>query len=246
MKIIKVADYDEMSRKSAEMFYHLIHKQPEIRLGLATGSTPIGFYDQLVGFLKSEEVDVSKLLTFNLDEYIGLKQNSPQSFYAFMKEHFYQPVGLRDDQTFIPDGTVQDPKKESEHYEQLIQQAGGIDIQLLGVGTNGHIGFNEPGTPFNQRTHEVKLKESTREANARFFDSKDVVPTRAITMGIETILDAKKVVLLASGERKAEAIYQLVQGEVSGSWPITALKNHPDVTLFVDKDAASKLFVNES
>ncbi|ARI76443.1 glucosamine-6-phosphate deaminase [Halobacillus mangrovi] len=241
MKIIKVSDYEEMSRKSAKMFYQMIDQQPNIRLGLATGSTPIGFYKYLTEFLQAEETDVSKLLSFNLDEYIGLDPQSPQSFYTFMKEHFYQPLGLNQGQTFIPDGSVSDPDEESKRYEQHIREAGGIDVQLLGVGTNGHIGFNEPGTPFNQRTHQVKLKESTRDANARFFDSKEDVPTHAITMGIGTILDAKKVVLLASGERKADAIYQLVNGEVSEDWPITALKNHPDVTLFVDKDAAAQL-----
>ncbi|MGI8315979.1 glucosamine-6-phosphate deaminase [Halobacillus mangrovi] len=241
MKIIKVSDYEEMSRKSAEMFYHMIDQHPNLRLGLATGSTPIGFYTHLTEFIQTEETDVSKLLSFNLDEYIGLDPQSPQSFYTFMKEHFYQPLGLNEAQTFIPNGSVDDPGEESKRYEQYIREAGGIDVQLLGVGTNGHIGFNEPGTPFAQRTHEVRLKESTREANARFFDSKEDVPTHAITMGIGTILDAKKVVLLASGERKAEAIYQFVNGEVSEEWPITALKNHPDVTLFVDEDAASKL-----
>ncbi|MBH0230796.1 glucosamine-6-phosphate deaminase [Halobacillus yeomjeoni] len=241
MQVIQVADYEEMSTKTAAFFYCSTKGRPNLHLGLATGSTPIGFYEKLVERLQANLVDVSHLRTFNLDEYIGLHHDHPQSYHTFMRNLFYQPLGLSKHQTFIPDGTAEDIEQECERYEQQIQELGGLHIQLLGVGKNGHIGFNEPGTPFDSRTHCVELKSSTREANARFFESMEDVPTHAITMGIGTILEAEKIVLLASGEEKAEAIYQLVHGTYSEKWPITALQKHKDVTVYLDEDAGKLL-----
>lgn len=240
-----VENYKELSQKSAQMFYQSIINKRAINLGLATGGTPVGFYQELVKFLKGHDM-TECIRTFNLDEYIGLSKGNPNSFYTFMNDHFYKPLNLSDDQTFIPNGKADDLEDESSQYETLIQSYGGIDLQLLGVGENGHIGFNEPGSHFEQRTHVVNLKPSTVQANARFFNSIKDVPKKAITMGIGTILDAKEIIVIANGEHKAEAIYQLVHGEKSRNWPITALKGHSNVTVILDEAAANKVKLRQA
>lgn len=239
MKINIASDYHDMSRQAAERFYEKLQADPSVHFGLATGGTPIGMYRHLSELLASSPLKTDALKTFNLDEYIGLPPSDPNSFYSFMKEQVYKPWNLQADQCFIPDGNAADLEKECERYEAMIDQYG-IDVQLLGVGKNGHIGFNEPGTRFDALTQVVELKPSTRKANARFFPSTDDVPTHAVTMGIGSILKAKEIVLIASGEAKAEAVYALVHREQTEDWPITALKQHRNVTVIVD-EAAGRL-----
>ncbi|WP_088032471.1 glucosamine-6-phosphate deaminase [Evansella clarkii] len=240
MKIIRVKDYNEMSKTAAELFFTKIKERPSLHLGLATGGTPVGMYEKLTEMLRSSTVSTGSLKIFNLDEYAGLPQNDPNSYFSFMKKHVYNPWGLKADQCFIPDGTAKNLEEECRRYEALLDEHG-VDIQLLGAGENGHIGFNEPGTPFHSETHVEKLKNTTREANARFFPSLEEVPTHAVTMGISSILKAKEIVLIASGEAKAEAINSLVNSAMTEEWPITALQQHPEVTVIVDEAAAASI-----
>ncbi|WP_026698689.1 glucosamine-6-phosphate deaminase [Alkalicoccus chagannorensis] len=240
MNLIRVPDYEAMSREGASLFYEAIQSRPDICLGLATGGTPVGMYEALIRKLKEEPLDLNGIYTFNLDEYTGLDEEDPNSFFSFMKHHFYEPLQLSRNQSFLPDGTAGDLEGECRRYESLLEDYG-VDLQLLGVGENGHIGFNEPGTSFDSVTHIVKLKTSTREANARFFSSMDEVPTHAITMGIGSILKAGRIVLIASGKAKAEAVAQLMYGTEDEAWPITALRRHADVTVIADAAAASLL-----
>ncbi|AOM84504.1 glucosamine-6-phosphate deaminase [Salisediminibacterium beveridgei] len=240
IKMQHVKDYGEMSQKAAAFFYEAIHSNPKIHLGMATGGTPSGMYQELIHKLTEHPLPLGAIKTFNLDEYVGLTQDDPNSYYTFMRETLFAPLKLSRNQTYVPDGRTTDHEAECTRYENLLDTHG-IDVQLLGVGANGHIGFNEPGTPFHSTTHVVQLNPSTREANARFFDRQEDVPTHAITMGIASILKAKQIVLLASGETKSEAIFQLLNGTMSEEWPITALQHHPDVTVMVDEAAASKI-----
>jgi glucosamine-6-phosphate deaminase len=239
LEIIVVENYEELSEKGAKLLLEKIRSNKRINLGLATGSTPLGLYRKFIDFIKNESIDLSRIYTFNLDEYVGLSPNDQNSFHYYMKKHFYEPLHLTDNQTFIPNGAVDDIQAECIRYEYLIEKYGGIDFQLLGVGKNGHIGFNEPGTDFTKLTHEVELDNCTRQANARFFDSINDVPKKAITMGIGTILKSKEILLIANGQEKAKAIYQLVHGELTEEWPITALQKHDHVTVIVDRKAAS-------
>ena len=241
MNVIVVKNYEEVCQKGVELFIEQIQEKNNINLGLATGSTPLGLYDKLIAWAQEQNADLSQVTTFNLDEYIGLPKEDPNSYYYYMKEKLFDPLKLSPEQTFLPDGRATDIEKECETYDQIIKDKGGIDLQLLGVGVNGHIAFNEPGTSFSSRTHEVRLAESTREANSRFFSSMDDVPTHAITMGIGSILEAKEIVLIANGTNKSEAIQQLVEGKQSEDWPITALQSHDHVTVIVDEEAASLL-----
>nr|WP_289037105.1 glucosamine-6-phosphate deaminase [uncultured Allobacillus sp.] len=241
MNVIVVKNYEEVCQKGVEFFIEQIQKKNNINLGLATGSTPLGLYDKLIEWAQEKNADLSHVTTFNLDEYIGLPKDDPNSYYYYMKEKLFDPLNLSPEQTFLPDGRATDIEKECQAYDQLIKDKGGIDLQLLGVGVNGHIAFNEPGTSFSSNTHEVRLAESTREANSRFFSSMDEVPTHAITMGIGSILEAKEIVLIANGKNKSEAIQQLVEGPQSEDWPITALQSHDHVTVIVDEEAASLL-----
>ncbi|TCT17566.1 glucosamine-6-phosphate deaminase [Melghiribacillus thermohalophilus] len=237
MNITITKNYSELSVKAAELFYKKIKAKPSIHLGLATGKTPLGMYEILRKKMKTDGLPTDKLKVFNLDEYVGLSKNSSKSFYTYMKKQLYEPLGLKERQYYIPNGEAKDLEKECLRYEQMIDQFG-IDLQLLGVGRNGHIGFNEPGTPFDSLTHVVKLKESTRKVNASFFGDESLVPTRAITMGIQSILKAKEIVVIASGEEKARALYEFVHGKMTEEWPITALKNHSNVTVICDQKSA--------
>ncbi|ADH97726.1 glucosamine-6-phosphate deaminase [Salisediminibacterium selenitireducens] len=235
-----VDDYHAMSEQAAEYFYDAIKENPDIHIGLATGGTPSGMYEALIQKIQDSALPLGAIQTFNLDEYIGLSQDDPNSYYTFMKDTLFAPLKLSRNQTYVPDGNTSDHEMECRRYEALIDEHG-IDLQLLGVGENGHIGFNEPGTPFDSVTHVIELNDTTREANARYFNSPDEVPTHAITMGIRSILKAKKIVLLASGTNKAEAISALFRDTITEDWPITALKEHPDVTVIVDKAAAGQI-----
>ncbi|HET7658642.1 MAG TPA: glucosamine-6-phosphate deaminase [Bacillales bacterium] len=239
MKVIGADNYEHMSRLAAAIIFQRVHTHPSSVLGLATGSTPEGTYQQLIQNHREYGTSYKQVTTINLDEYIGLPSGHPNSFRQFMNERLFSKLDLRSEQTHLPDGTASDLDKECKRYDILIEHKGGIDLQLLGIGKNGHIGFNEPGTSFRSRTHIVTLTESTRKANARFFESLSEVPERAITMGIQTILQSKKILLLASGASKAEAIGRLLEGKVSEDFPASALNLHDDVTLIADREALS-------
>ncbi len=231
MKTYKVRSYEDLSKMAAGVVVEEIKENPQAVLGLATGSTPIGLYEQLIRDYQQGKVSFKNVKTFNLDEYVGIHRSHPQSYYQFMRKHLFQSVDLSKNHIHIPNGQAEDPKKECERYEQLLQSQGPVDLQVLGLGVNGHIGFNEPGTSFHSRTHVVQLADSTREANARFFNSKEEVPKQAITVGIENIMESRQIVLLAYGENKQEAINRLLEGEVSESFPASILTQHPNVTV---------------
>ncbi|WP_257347912.1 glucosamine-6-phosphate deaminase [Pseudalkalibacillus decolorationis] len=240
MNIIETTNYSTLSEKAAILIFNQIKSNPRLVLGAATGDTPKGTYEQLVNRVKREGLNLSNINTVNLDEYVGLNAIHPQSYWNYMQENLYTPLNLSKDQAFIPDGTAVDLEDECDKYEQRIERIGGIDLQILGIGRNGHIGFNEPFTSFSSRTHIVTLTESTRKANARFFSNIKEVPTRAITMGISTIMKSKSIVLLASGEGKAAAVDKLLSGKVDPAWPATILNEHPNVTLIVDNAAKNR------
>jgi glucosamine-6-phosphate isomerase len=243
LKLVIVKDYQEMSRKAAELLASEVKQHPQTVLGLATGGTPVGMYRELIKLHEDEGIDFSQAQSFNLDEYVGLSSAHPQSYRAYMQENLFQHINLPADKTHVPTGDAVDLDKECARYEEAIREAGGIDIQVLGIGNNGHIGFNEPGSSAESTTRVVQLTESTIEANARYFASVEEVPTQAVSMGIKTILGAKKVVLLASGEAKAQAVRLMVEGEPTADVPASLLQLHPDVTVIVDEAAASQLTV---
>ncbi|WP_133581866.1 glucosamine-6-phosphate deaminase [Aureibacillus halotolerans] len=235
MKIVN--GKDGLAKEAANYIVEHLKKRDASVLGLATGSTPVGTYKELIAMHKEGKVSFANVHTFNLDEYVGLKNTDTNSYHYYMKELFFSHIDVPEDQFHLPKGTAEDIEAECHTYEKLIRQTGGIDLQLLGIGTNGHIGFNEPGTSFQSRTHVVTLDESTREANARFFDAIEDVPTHAITMGIESILEAKDILLLVAGKEKGEALSELLYGDVREDIPATALRKHPSVTVIVDTEA---------
>ncbi|WP_370529816.1 glucosamine-6-phosphate deaminase [Alkalihalobacillus sp. AL-G] len=235
--MIITKDYTQLSERAAELIIDHMKNNPSLVLGAATGDTPKGTYTQLIKKLNKEDLDLSEIKTVNLDEYVGLVSEHSQSYWTYMKEYLYNPLNLSYNQAIIPNGKAEDLHKECERYEQEINRLGGIDLQILGIGRNGHIGFNEPYTPFDSRTHVVQLTENTRKANARFFTGEEEVPERAITVGISTIMKSKSIVLLASGQEKASAVQAVLNGQVDGAWPATILNNHPDVTFIVDEAA---------
>ena len=239
MRIIKTKDYQEMSRKAAGILAAQVALQPNSVLGLATGSTPIGTYDQLVAGCESGDVDFSMVSTANLDEYKGLNRENDQSYYYFMNQHLFNRINIDKGNTHLPNGMAADSDQECQQYEALIESLGGVDMQLLGIGHNGHIGFNEPAAAFPKATHCVDLTESTIEANKRFFASADDVPKQAYTMGIGTIMKAKKILLLATGEEKAEILAKAFFGEITPEVPASILQLHPDVTIVADEAALS-------
>lgn len=241
MKIIQVKDYDELSKKAAAIIAAQIVEKPESVLGLATGSTPVGTYAFLRKWYGDGLLDFSDIQTMNLDEYRGITRNNIQSYYYFMREHLFRHVNIPEENTHIPDGENENAEQVCQDYETLIQEAGGVDLQLLGIGRNGHIGFNEPSEVFEASCHCVKLAESTIEANKRFFDTVEEVPKQAYTMGIGTIMKAKKILLLASGSDKAEALYRTVCGPVIPAVPASILQFHPNVMIIADEAALSEL-----
>ncbi|TYR79746.1 glucosamine-6-phosphate deaminase [Priestia megaterium] len=244
MNIIQVKDYAEMSKKAAELLIKKVKANPSINLGLATGGTPKGLYKELIHDHTQNGTSYQKVTTFNLDEYIGMKANNPNSYHYYMADALFNHIDIPAQHTHLPNGRAQNNEQECIRYDQLIDSLGGIDLQVLGIGQNGHIGFNEPGTPFHSPTHIVKLEESTRQANARYFNSIDEVPTHAITMGISSIMKSKEILLLVSGESKSEAMQKLLHGEISEDFPASILKNHPCVTIIADQKALSGILIN--
>ena len=241
IELIVAEDYDEMSRKAANIIADLIKKNPNAILGLATGSTPVGTYNELIQKNKNKEISFQNVTTFNLDEYIDLDKNHPQSYYTFMYEHLFKNIDINLAKTHIPKGQG-DPKLNAQNYENLLHN-NKINLQILGVGRNGHIGFNEPGTPFDMGVHDVELHNKTIKDNARFFEN-DIskVPKKAITMGIRNILDSETIILMANGTNKADAIKYVMNHKVDVNIPVTALQIHKGkVYVIVDKKAASKL-----
>ncbi len=214
-------------------------QKPNSVLGLATGSTPLKPYSQMIELYKKGVVDFSKVTTFNLDEYVNLDVNDKNSYHSFMYENLFDHINIPEENINFLDGNAEDPEEECRRYEEKIKAAGGIDIQLLGIGSNGHIAFNEPADCFQRWSHVVTLKESTVKDNSRFFKSIDEVPTQAVTMGIGSIMQAKKILIIAIGENKAKAIKQLIDGNVTPMCPASVLQFHTDVTLMLDKAAAS-------
>ncbi|MBQ7603453.1 MAG: glucosamine-6-phosphate deaminase [Clostridia bacterium] len=242
MKVIVCKDYAEMSRKAADIISAQLILKPDSVLGLATGSTPEGLYRELISDCEKGVISFAEAKSVNLDEYIGLAPDHPQSYAFFMKSRLFDHVDIKPENTFIPDGMNVDPDSETKRYDALIERLGGIDLQLLGIGVNGHIGFNEPSDTISLGTRRVALTESTIKANSRFFDSEDEVPKYAYSMGCGAILSAKRILLLASGKNKAKAIRDTVLGEVSPRVPASLLRLVPEkVTVICDVDAASEL-----
>lgn len=241
MKIYKAKDYKDMSRKVANIISAQVIMKPNCVLGLATGSTPIGTYDQLVEWYNKGDLDFSEVTTVNLDEYKGLPRTNDQSYYYFMHQHLFDRVNIDPERTNVPNGMEPDAEKECGRYEELIRSLGGVDLQLLGLGHNGHIGFNEPGEAFEKETHCVDLTESTIEANKRFFASADDVPKQAYTMGIKTIMQAKKILIVVNGENKADIVERAFFGPVTPEVPASILQLHNDVTLVGDEAALAKI-----
>ncbi len=240
MRFYRAKDYNDMSRKAANIISAQIIMKPQCVLGLATGSTPIGAYRQLVEWYNKGDLDFSEVTTVNLDEYKGLARDNRQSYYYFMNENLFSKVNIDTDRTFLPDGMEADSEIACRKYNEIIHSVGGVDLQLLGLGHNGHIGFNEPGIAFETETHCVTLSERTRKANMRFFISEDHVPRQAYTMGIKTIMSAHKILVVVSGEDKADIVRQAFFGPVTPQIPASILQLHNDVTIVADEAALSK------
>ena len=234
-----IATKEEINQIVSKEIIDLINKNNNCVLGLATGSTPEGVYKLLVEAYNKKEVSFKNVKSYNLDEYVGLEETHNQSYRYFMNSHLVNHIDIKLENTHIPSN--KDDENNLEIYDQKIKEAGGIDIQILGIGSNGHIAFNEPGTSFNSNTHIVTLKESTISANSRFFNSIDEVPKHAITMGLNSIMQAKRIILIAFGKNKQEAIYKMMALDPSEELPASILQNHPNVTIYCDEDAASLL-----
>ena len=243
LNLIRVRSPEEMARAAADMFEDLIRAKPACVLGLATGSTPLPLYRELIAREQGGKIDFSRVRSANLDEYKGLAPNQPQSYRRFMQENLFDHISIKPENTIVPDGLATDIPAMCEAYEHQIEDWGGVDIQLLGLGHDGHIGFNEPCDHFPVMTHEVTLTEMTREANKRFFDSLEDVPTSAITMGIGTVMSARKILMIVTGADKAEILQQVFFGSVKPEVPGSILQFHPDVTVICDEAAAR--FVEE-
>ncbi|HET7521751.1 MAG TPA: glucosamine-6-phosphate deaminase [Bacillales bacterium] len=239
MRIIRVKNRWEMSEKAAQVIIEKVKTHPFAVLGLATGGTPKGTYVNLIENHQKEGTSYAGVRTVNLDEYVGLPPDHKNSYHHFMNKHLFRGLDLPEEQIFLPNGMADDLDAECRRYDALIDALGGIDLQLLGIGKNGHIGFNEPDTSFQTKTHVVELTHSTRKANARFFENINEVPTHAITMGIASILASKEILLLASGKNKAEAMRRLWEEDVNEAFPASALKMHEHVIVIADEDALS-------
>ncbi|MDR1135787.1 MAG: glucosamine-6-phosphate deaminase [Clostridiales Family XIII bacterium] len=238
MRLIRACDYDDMSRKAANALSAQVILKPNSVLGLATGSTPLGMYRQLIEWYEKGDIDFSEVTTVNLDEYIGLAPDHPQSYRRFMDDNFFRHINIKPENTHVPNGLEADEFKESARYEALIYSCGGIDMQLLGIGHNGHIGFNEPGAAFEKNTHRVPLTEATINANKRFFPDGDV-PREAYSMGIRSIMQARRILVIVSGKGKAEIVKQAFFGAVTPHVPASVLQLHNNVTLVGDEEALS-------
>lgn len=239
MNIIEAKNYDHMSHIAANIVASQLILFPKTVLGLATGSSPVGIYKELVGLYNNGDIDFSKVVSFNLDEYCGLTNDHDQSYYYYQNENLFSKVNILPENTHLPSGITDNIDEECKNYEKMICESGGVDIQLLGIGHTGHIGFNEPSDCFAQITHCVELAPVTIEANARFFNSIDDVPKKAVTMGIGTIMKAKKLLMVVSGKDKAEILYKSVTSSVTPQIPATILQFHKDVTIVADSEALS-------
>ena len=237
MRVIVCRDYNEMSEKGAEFVLSQLTFKPDSVLGFATGSTPLGLYNILVDKYEHNTADFSEVTTFNLDEYYPIKRSNNQSYYSFMNDNLFSKINIKPENINIMSGETENPKEECRTYSQKIKEAGGIDLQILGIGRNGHIGFNEPSENLNSRTHLVSLKEDTINANSRFFESSEDVPKYALTMGISDILEAEKIIILASGKEKSKVVRELLNENITTNNPATMLKTHKDVTLICDYEA---------
>lgn len=241
MKIIQAADYQSMSRKAANIISAQVILFPKSVLGLATGSTPLGVYKQLIDWYCKGDLDFSQVTSVNLDEYCGLPEDHPQSYHFYMKQNFFQHINILSQNTHVPNGLLNDVEAECHYYDKLISELGGIDLQLLGLGHTGHIGFNEPDESFDKTTHRVTLKQKTIDANARFFDSESEVPKYAITMGIKAIMQAKKILLVVNGSDKAEILNRSLFGPITPSVPASILQLHPNMIVVADEQALSQI-----
>lgn len=240
MKVIVCKNTEELANEALKVMLDVIKSKESPVIGLATGSSPIGLYNAMIRDHKENGTSYKNVKSVNLDEYVGLGIESDQSYVYFMNDNLFKSIDIDKNNTNLPNGKADDMIAECERYTALLDSMP-QDIQLLGIGGNGHIGFNEPGTPFNSTTHIVELQERTRLDNARFFSSLDEVPTHAITMGIKNIMNAKKILVVANGKGKADAVYSMVKGDITESCPASVLQNHNDVIVIVDEDAASKL-----
>ncbi len=240
MEVIKVKDYQELSKVAADIIADLLKKNPKATLGLATGSSPVGLYQNLIKMYENKEISFKDVKTYNLDEYCELPRSHPESYYSFMHRNLFSHVDIKEENVHIPCSEGSDLQKLCDDYNNQLHNAS-IDLQLLGIGANGHIGFNEPGTSFEQETFVVKLTDKTRKDNQRFFNSLDEVPTHAMTMGIKNIMQAKKILLVASGKNKQDAVKKLLSGEITESFPASILNKHKDVVVIIDEEAAGLL-----
>ncbi len=241
MKIIRTRDYADMSRKSANIISAQVILKPDSVLGLATGSSPVGTYEKLIDWCNKGDIDFSNVKTVNLDEYVGLTKENPCSYYYFMNENLFKYININPENTNIPDGMEHDIQKECKRYDNLLASLGQVDLQLLGLGNNGHIGFNEPCDVFRKSTFCVELAPSTIEANSRFFKSADEIPRHAYTMGIGSIMSAKKILLVVHGEAKADILKEAIEGPITPAVPASVLQLHNDVTIVADEGALSRL-----
>ena len=240
MKVIVVENYQQIGQQGAQIIAGVIKNNPNAVLGLATGTSPIGIYQNLVEMCQKGEISFANVKTVNLDEYVGLDGTHSQSYRYFMNDNLFNHVDIDKANTFVPNGVAENLQEECTRYTTLVNNLV-QDIQLLGIGSNGHIAFNEPGTPFDSTTHVVNLTENTIKDNSRLFEDISQVPTKALTMGIANIMNAKRILIVANGKNKAQAVYDMVKGQVNTTCPASVLQNHPDVTVIVDKDAASLL-----
>ena len=241
MRIYVGEDYKGMSRKAANIISAQIILKPDSVMGLATGSTPIGIYDQLVKWYEKGDLDFSSVVSINLDEYKGLSGDNDQSYRYFMNKHLFDRINIKKENTYVPNGLEPDSKKACQEYNDIIEKFGGIDMQLLGLGHNGHIGFNEPGEAFERESHCVDLTKSSIEANKRFFEREEDVPKQAYTMGIKNIMQAKKILVVVSGEDKAAILKEVLYGPITPEVPASILQLHNDVTIVADAAALSKI-----
>lgn len=236
MKFIEVKTYEELSRKAANIISAQVIIKPDCVLGLATGSSPVGTYKELIKQYENGDIDFSSVRSVNLDEYVGLDEKNEQSYRYFMENNFFKSVNIKRENTFVPSGIAKNLAFECEMYDNNIKELGGIDLQLLGIGIDGHIGFNEPDSHFEKNTHIVDLHQSTIDANARFFANKDDVPKQAVTLGMASIMQAKKILLIANGKEKGEVLNKAMNGPVTPEIPASILQLHPDVTVIYSEN----------
>ncbi|AYB45867.1 glucosamine-6-phosphate deaminase [Paenibacillus lautus] len=241
MNIYTFRDEEQFVQTGANLISSLLHTNPRATLGLATGSTPVGLYAKLIEMNRQGLVSFAQTTTYNLDEYVGLPENHPESYRTFMNEKFFNHVDIQMDRTHVPNGNAADPEAECLNYDKMLEEFGPVDLQLLGLGHNGHIGFNEPGESLSGGTHVVELQEKTRNANARFFPTLDDVPTHAITMGVATIMKARQILLLVRGEDKAEIVHRALTGPITTECPASLLQCHPNVVVLLDQGAGRLL-----